>query len=90
MVPLIENRRVLLIDDVISSGKSISAALELLELCGVRPVAIGVAMLQTDVWQNRLAAIDPRWIDQIIGVIRTPWLYRRAGGGWSATETTVL
>lgn len=90
MVPLIENRRVLLIDDVVSSGKSISAALELLELCGVRPVAIGVAMLQTDVWQNRLAAIDPRWIDQIIGVIRTPWLYRRAGGGWSANETTAL
>ena len=39
MLPLIENRRVLLVDDVISSGRSIVAALKLLASCGVRPVA---------------------------------------------------
>ncbi len=48
MLPLIDNRKVLLVDDVISSGRSIKAALDLLASCGVRPVAIGSAMLQTD------------------------------------------
>src|SRR5215212_1768193 len=60
MVPLIQNRRLLLVDDVISSGRSVVAALSLLETCGIRPVAIGAAMLQTDVWREQLAAVDPR------------------------------
>ena len=61
MLPLIENRRVLLVDDVISSGRSIVAALKLLESCGVRPVVIGAAMLQTDAWRGPPAALDARW-----------------------------
>lgn len=83
MLPLIENRRVLLVDDVISSGRSIAAALELLASCWVRPVAIGTAMLQTDVWRERLAAIDPEWPERVVGVLRTPRLTRTAAGGWA-------
>lgn len=41
MLPLIEGKRVLLIDDVISTGSSILAGLALLKLCGVEPVADG-------------------------------------------------
>jgi adenine/guanine phosphoribosyltransferase-like PRPP-binding protein len=84
MLPLIENRRVLLVDDVISSGRSIVAALKLLESCGVRPVAIGAAMLQTDAWREPLAALDGRWSDRVVGVLRTPRLRRTAAGGWAA------
>ncbi|MBM1172311.1 phosphoribosyltransferase [Microvirga arabica] len=83
MLPLIENRRVLLVDDVISSGRSIAAALELLSLCGVRPVAIGAAMLQTDAWRDKLAAISPEWPERVVGVLRTPRLKRTASGGWA-------
>ena len=84
MLPLLENRRVLLIDDVISSGRSITAALELLARSGVRPITIGAAMLQTDAWQKPLAAMDPRLLDRVVGVLRTPRLKRLAGGGWAA------
>ncbi|MBD2746886.1 phosphoribosyltransferase [Microvirga sp. BT688] len=83
MLPLLENRRVLLVDDVISSGRSIAAALELLASCGVRPVAIGAAMLQTDAWREKLAAIDPQWLERVVGVLRTPRLMRTAAGGWT-------
>ncbi|MDP8919256.1 MAG: phosphoribosyltransferase [Pseudomonadota bacterium] len=84
MLPLIENKRVLLIDDVISSGRSIVAALELLSKCDVKPVALGAAMLQTDAWQKLLTAMDPEWPDRVVGVLRTPRLKRVAGGGWAA------
>ncbi|MBJ6127449.1 phosphoribosyltransferase [Microvirga splendida] len=86
MLPVIENRRVLLVDDVISSGRSIVAALELLASCGIRPVVIGAAMLQTDAWREKLAAVDPRWPDRVIGVLRTPRLKRNAAGGWAPVE----
>ncbi len=42
--------RVVLIDDVLYSGASIGAALSLLALVGVLPVAIGAAMLQGTDW----------------------------------------
>lgn len=84
MLPLIEGRRVLLVDDVVSSGRSIAAALELLGRCGVRPVAIGAAMLQTEVWRGKLAAMDREWPDRVVGVLSTPRLKRTAAGGWTA------
>jgi len=83
MLPLLGNRRVLLVDDVISSGRSIAAALELLASCGIRPVAIGTAMLQTDAWRDKIAAIGLEWPDRVIGVLRTPRLKRTAAGGWA-------
>ena len=82
MLPVIENRRILLVDDVISSGRSIAAALELLASCGIRPVAIGAAMLQTDAWRDKLAHMGQDWPGRVVGVLRTPRL-RRQAGGWA-------
>jgi adenine/guanine phosphoribosyltransferase-like PRPP-binding protein len=53
MLPLIENRRVALVDDVISSGSSIIAGLSLLAASGIRPAVIGAAMLQSLAGKNR-------------------------------------
>jgi adenine/guanine phosphoribosyltransferase-like PRPP-binding protein len=84
MLPLIENRRVLLVDDVVSSGRSIIAALTLLGRRGIKPVAIGAAMLQTDSWRVPLAGLYPQWPNRVVGVLRTPRLRRTAEGGWVA------
>ncbi|MBF9231923.1 phosphoribosyltransferase [Microvirga alba] len=83
MLPVLENRRVLLVDDVISSGTSIVAALELLAQCGISPVAIGAAMLQTDRWKKRLADVNAEWPERVVGVFKTPLLTRGASGGWT-------
>jgi adenine/guanine phosphoribosyltransferase-like PRPP-binding protein len=83
MVPLIQNRRLLLVDDVISSGRSVVAALSLLEICGIKPVAVGAAMLQTDAWREKLAAFGPECPGRVIGVLRTPRLKRTPAGGWA-------
>jgi adenine/guanine phosphoribosyltransferase-like PRPP-binding protein len=83
MLPLLENRRVVLIDDVISSGTSIAAGLSLLALAGVEPVAIGAAMLQSRRWADRLTALDSRWPEKTAGVFATPLLFKTADGSWS-------
>lgn len=78
MLPLLENRRVALIDDVISTGSSLSAVLRLLAGCGIEPVVIGCAMLQSRRWEAPLAP----WQDRILGVFATPRLVRAPAGGW--------
>lgn len=80
MLALLEGRRILLVDDVISSGRSIRAALDLLALCGVTPIVIGAAMLQSDAWRP---VIGEAWIERVVGVLRSPRLRRIAGGGWA-------
>jgi adenine/guanine phosphoribosyltransferase-like PRPP-binding protein len=84
MLPLLENRRVVLIDDVISSGTSIVAGLSLLTIAGVEPVAIGAAMLQSRRWVDRLTALDSRWPEKTVGVFDTPLLSKMPDGGWGA------
>jgi adenine/guanine phosphoribosyltransferase-like PRPP-binding protein len=82
MLPLLMGRRVALIDDVISSGASIVSALELMTTCGVEPVVIGAAMLQSNRWRQRINVLDAKWTDRIVGVFSTPILQRSANGGW--------
>lgn len=68
MVPLLAGQRVALIDDVISSGTSILAGIALLKVCGLQPVALGAAMLQSDRWRESLAP----W--PVVSVLSSPLL----------------
>lgn len=67
MLPLIQGRRVLLVDDVVSSGSSLASVLRLLAKVDVRPVGIAVAMEQGTLWQGVLPA-------PVRGALRTPLL----------------
>ncbi|RUM23814.1 phosphoribosyltransferase [Rhizobium vallis] len=84
MLPLLEGRRVALVDDVISSGASIVTGLDLLTACSIEPVVIGAAMLQSERWRERLAAAGPQWMARTVGVFSTPMLERNAAGPWQA------
>ncbi len=68
MLPLLQGRRIALLDDVISTGRSITAGLRLLEACGLSPVVIGTAMLQTERWAEALQG------QAVETVLRTPLL----------------
>jgi len=68
LLPLLQGRRIALLDDVISSGVSMLAGIELLELCAAKPVALGTAMLQSELWRERL----PGW--DIAAVLHSPIL----------------
>ncbi|NLS01387.1 phosphoribosyltransferase [Rhizobium sp. P38BS-XIX] len=82
MLPLLEGKRVALIDDVISSGTSIVSGLALVTACGIEPVVIGAAMLQSERWRERVDADGRQWSDRIVGVFSTPILEKTANDGW--------
>ena len=83
MLPLLDGRRVVLIDDVISTGRSIVAGLGLLRTAGVAPVAVGCAMLQSQRWRQHaeIVAFGAR----LVSVISSPRL-QRTGDGWMPEE----
>ena len=79
MLPLLEGRRIVLVDDVVSTGRSLVAGLSLLGLCCISPVAVGCAMVQSDRWMDRseLVALGGR----LVSVLASPRL-RRTDAGW--------
>lgn len=83
MLPLLQNCRVALVDDVISSGSSILAGLSLLRAVAVEPVVIGAAMLQSDRWQSGLENAGLDWQRQVCGAFCTPKLTKSKDGNWS-------
>ncbi|WP_158813481.1 phosphoribosyltransferase [Methylocapsa sp. S129] len=84
MLPLLERRRVAVIDDVISSGASMAAAIHLMTTCGVEPVILGAAMLQSDRWKERLTLLNPKWLERTIGVLQSPMLSKGPEDRWIA------
>ncbi|TPG58169.1 phosphoribosyltransferase [Roseomonas nepalensis] len=81
-LPRLEGRRVLLVDDVISTGTSALAGLALLGRAGVSPVGLLVAMAQGDRWVAS-------WPDEVpvLAAFAAP-LLRRVPGGWAPDEAT--
>lgn len=77
MRPRLDGARVAVVDDVLSTGRSIAAVLALLARVEVRPVAIGAAMLQGDGWRDAAGDIP------VTGALRTPRL-ERGPHGWHA------
>jgi len=80
MVPLLTGRRVLVVDDVLSSGASLAAVLALLGLAGVVPVGGVFAMLQGD----RGLALARRSGLSVAAPLATPLLARGDDGRWRA------
>lgn len=82
MLPLLEGRRVALVDDVISTGASMLAVLRLLASAGIRPVAILAGMLQGLAWKETLGGFDVRIEERICAALHSPRLSRGEDGGW--------
>ncbi len=77
LLPRLRGRRILLVDDVISTGSSALAGLALLRAAGIEPVGLAVAMQQGERWR----ASWPRALP-VAAAFATP-LLRRAGAGWA-------
>jgi adenine/guanine phosphoribosyltransferase-like PRPP-binding protein len=84
MLPLLQGKRVVVVDDVISSGASMAAVLRLLGRVEVAPVAVAVAMLQTARWRETLVAVAPGILPHVHGVLSTPMFAGGATDGWRA------
>jgi adenine/guanine phosphoribosyltransferase-like PRPP-binding protein len=77
----LSGRRVLVVDDVISTGSSALAGIGLLACAGIVPVAFAVAMSQGEEWRQRWSADIP-----LIAAFHTP-IFKRARDGWSPQPT---
>jgi adenine/guanine phosphoribosyltransferase-like PRPP-binding protein len=75
----LQGRRVLLVDDVVARGTTMSAAQRLLGVLSVDVVGGLVAMAQTNVWRKALQNLELKT------VFATP-LFERRGDGWWPTE----
>jgi adenine/guanine phosphoribosyltransferase-like PRPP-binding protein len=76
---LLEGRRVVLVDDAISTGVTAVAAIGLLTRAGAEIGGMTVAMKQTNRWTNAMATL-PRPMP-VRAVYGCP-LFRRGDDGW--------
>ena len=72
----LSGRRVLLVDDVISTGRSAAAGLALLDRAGIVPIGLAVAMIQGARWREEWPASLP-----VVAAFASP-LFRRSAAGW--------
>lgn len=78
---LIAGKRVLVVDDAVSSGTTMVSGLNLLARCGAEVAAIAVAMRQGTQWQEKLVRADGSAIP-VVGAYDCPRMERRADGWW--------
>lgn len=79
-LPLLQGRRVLVVDDAVSSGTTMVSGLRLLERCGARIVAIAVAMRQGSLWQDKLRDAQGLPIP-VVAALDCPRM-QRSDAGW--------
>lgn len=78
LLPLVQGRRVLLVDDAVSTGRTADAPWRLLERAGAQLLGLGVAMRQGRRWE---AALGPDRAAAVHGVFDSP-LLRATPEGW--------
>lgn len=82
MLPLLEGRRIVVVDDVVSSGTSMQAVLRLLRKAGLHATGIVVAMIQGEAWRQALEDLEPCVSATVSGALATPILKRSGYGRW--------
>jgi adenine/guanine phosphoribosyltransferase-like PRPP-binding protein len=78
LLPRLAGRRVLLVDDVISTGSSARAGVTLLAKAGIVPVGFAVAMIQGNEWRRHWDFTIP-----VHAAFSVP-SFDRVGSGWVA------
>jgi adenine/guanine phosphoribosyltransferase-like PRPP-binding protein len=85
LLPLIEGRRVAIVDDAISTGATAVAAVRLLHRIGAEIVGMVVAMKQTRRWETAMNALPTRL--PLCGVFGCPSFRRGEDGWWPLADT---
>lgn len=81
LVDRLSGRRVLLVDDVITTGSSALAGVQLLARAGIAPMALAVAMTQGEEWRHAWPPSIP-----VYAAFATP-RFERAADGWAPVDT---
>ncbi|MBO0333125.1 hypothetical protein J0X12_05860 [Sneathiella sp. CAU 1612] len=88
MLPRLKKKRVVIVDDAISSGSTIVSVLKLLQRIDCDVVGILVAMRQGVLWKSKLESAMPGMASKVRSVIAAP-LFERADEGWVPIAETI-
>jgi adenine/guanine phosphoribosyltransferase-like PRPP-binding protein len=78
LLPLVQGKRVVVIDDAVSSGRTLKEVWDLLEDVGAIVEGVGVVMKQGSIWKS---ALGEGRAGRVVGVFESP-LLRAVEGGW--------
>lgn len=81
--PLLQGRRTLIVDDVVSSAQTLRQVWDLLQGLGVHVVGAVVAMRQGEAWRD---ALGPDRAQRVLGVVDSAHLVLRDDGWWPQRE----
>jgi adenine/guanine phosphoribosyltransferase-like PRPP-binding protein len=85
----VQQRRVVIVDDVLNTGATMTAAARLLQRAQAEVVAIIAVLTEGWDWHRALAQIDPRLPEKVHALGHIP-LFGRISGGWAALPDTEL
>ncbi len=86
LLPLIRGRRVVVIDDAVSTGTTAVAVVQLLRTIEAEAAGMVVAMKQTNRWEAALRSLGGP-APQVRGVCGCPLFERRDDGWWPVAAT---
>jgi len=81
LVERVAGKRILVVDDVINTGGSAAAAIELLQKAGAVVIGLAVILIEGDAWKATLGAIAPDWPERVQGLGYIP-MFKRTAAGW--------
>jgi adenine/guanine phosphoribosyltransferase-like PRPP-binding protein len=84
----VRGRRVVVVDDVLNTGNTMTAALRLLRKVEAEVVAVVAVLSEGWQWQAALARIDPAWPTLVRVLGHIPMFCRTAKGGWAVLPGT--
>jgi len=77
-LPLVKGKKVVIIDDAVSSGTTLKASWDMLERIGCNVQVCGVVMKQGDKWRN---VLGKERANKLVHVLASPLLVA-VEGGW--------
>lgn len=81
LMPRVRGRRVVLIDDVLNTGRTTAAAVRLLRHAQAQLVGIAVVLSEGWSWRAELARIDPNLVEAVFTLGHIP-MFGRTDAGW--------
>jgi adenine/guanine phosphoribosyltransferase-like PRPP-binding protein len=77
----VQHRRVVIVDDVLNTGGTMSAVIRLLQRAHARPVRIVVVLTEGWQWHRALSRLDPAMPTLVQALGHIP-IFARAASGW--------
>jgi adenine/guanine phosphoribosyltransferase-like PRPP-binding protein len=82
LVSRVRGKRTLIVDDVVATGGSASAAISLLNIAGANVVGLAAPFVEGQSWRSLVSAFSPDWPERVRTIAPIPRL-RKTEGGWT-------